>query len=90
MKINGYGNLFNRLMEAGNKQQEVAQEAGKASPREQKDVSGIMDAVNQGLEKADNSQREAKVAAIAEKLENGTYEVDTYQVAEAMLGTVNL
>ena len=87
MKINGIGNLTNRLPEVDGRQKEkeVGREQEKALSKEQKALTAFTDELQQKMSKIKESGRDERIAAIAAKLENGSFSPDFFKLAKAML-----
>ncbi len=89
MQINGIGNMTNRLPEADGRQKEIGREQDRVLSGEQKALSAFADELLQKVGKLEDSGRNAKIAAIAARLENGTYSLDFYKLAKSMLNEGN-
>ena len=85
MKINGIGNVNNRLPDVEGRQGDVGRERSSGLSAEKKALSTFTDSLLQKIEKIEESGRNSQIAAIAAKLESHSYKVDFNKLAESML-----
>ncbi|MFY9115415.1 MAG: flagellar biosynthesis anti-sigma factor FlgM [Dethiobacteria bacterium] len=88
MKIQGYRSILEQLLRLENRPKDIQAKVARTASGEKTEISDAVDILQRELERTEREAdmaRAARLESIAERLNNGTYEVDTLKLAESML-----